>query len=323
MRSLLISDSISSIVHPEMEQNLPPDLAWLQSMGLWRGRRADELVASDDDYGREVLATVESFASRREFRFEKDRFPALADLQRIYIGKLDHSIETALLDSSLAKLGRYGGSITVHRAVSEAVISVTTRHLAASSRSFQTRVVPSTDDAYSLSVQLDPLPSLGSQGKAISQYLLLDGMVPTPSPETSMEDILSFRAQYRDDLERLRLALYEAIEAVSASDDPLSALETKRMEMEASVRRIKKAARSRRLYLTWGAFTVAGLAAGAPTFPINSPIWLSFGGLGTSVAAGLVATWIRNTMREPSPYSYLSLIDRRFGSTAAKSGPQA
>jgi hypothetical protein len=305
--SLLLFERVSSIVHP-VPGRFGDELDWLRDEGIWIPTTVS--LGYAEGYKDEVEAVMLRFADRPGYRFRQHEIPPAGETERLYVGKLSSAIESSLLDLSLAKLGRYGGTLIVHREVAAMILAITAKFVAASHRALDARIIPSTDLPIYSAIANDPLRGFGSRHRCLE--LLLDGLVPAPDDRASIEDVVYFRTHNKDDLLGFRIQLQRFLRTVQESEDPLDEVIAARQEIEHSIKELTKSARSRKLGLVAASSSILCLGALTSTLMPDEMLHWVFDGFGTTAVAALSSRFVRGSA-DPDSYSYLLKARRQFG----------
>lgn len=259
-QSLLLSDTLSSIVPADDRmEGLPPSLQWLESEGLYRPAVVRDGLGPD--YVSDVEDVLLKFADEPEYRFTGSAFPDASSLDRIYLGKLTSHVEGLLQQLQLCKVGRFGGSVAVHRDVAGVLLAVTARHYAASQSGRHGAITPSSnldssiDHAFAGASRLDVLH--------MCQQVVFQDVLPVPGDAFSLQDVVDFRRTYDDELAEFRLAIADLVRgAAGQTDDSAEIVRSTLDNVDAAVRRLQRASegKGRRLLTGAGAMLLTGAA---------------------------------------------------------------
>ncbi|MEQ9162686.1 MAG: DUF6236 family protein, partial [Ilumatobacter fluminis] len=279
---------------------LREDLEWLRGEGLYD--RAIVRSGLGQGYLSDVEDALLIFADVPEFRFSGSTFPPLADLVRMYLGKLTEEVERLLQELQLCKLGRFGGTVSVHRAVAEVLLSVTARHYAASSSDASRLVVPSTASELSLE------HAFGGSGRDSITYLcqqaVFEQVLPVPGDDCSFQDVVDFRRTYDDEVAEFRLAVEGlAREVGSRVDDEVEMLRSTLEQVDVALRRLRRAAEGKGLRLLRGAGVML-LVGGAAHIGLDAGGFQSVVGGMAGTASVELSTWLLRGKPETDPMAF-------------------
>lgn len=150
----------------------------------------------------------------------------------------------------------------------------------------------------------------------------LHGVIPVPTGEVPLEDVLSFKEKHSSELSALRAELEDRFQNATDSPDAALAATRELARLDAALSDILKAARATGLpfYLgdmkakiDWKTFVAAGTAfkgAAMVGLPISAAV---VSGLGAAGAASLSATLgMRNPRNSTTPYEYVVKSHQRL-----------
>jgi hypothetical protein len=319
--ALLFHDSASSIVHPDLLQELrtphreatfgtrAAELDWLRREALWEP--IDAYIREQGPYQQDLKATLGASVDFPEYKFEGGYFPPPAEQSSLYIGKLGADVERYLLQEKWAKLGRFGGHVMLHREVLAALLAVTAKHIAAGSRDTSARFVPGTDDPSRFSQAFGDLGDQAGRYQCIE--LLLSGIAPVPSENTSFDDVIRFRSRHRDELMAFQSQVDQLLVAVRTSEDPVDAVRAARREMELAVGDLSRAASARRFVVGAGTLTLITTGAWLSQMP-QETVSLAVDGFGVAAATAIIGKMVsRPAVRRAGTYGYLLRVREAFG----------
>jgi len=301
-QALLTADTISSIVHYSVGRPLSGDLAWVNEKGLWAGTDVRDF-GRIPDYLDEIERALETFCASPAMRFKGNSIPAPSELERIYVSKLTHRVEDLLLSERFAKLGRFGGSLLVHRSVLQVVLAITAKYVAVQDVLTDRRIILSTDAPSAARLAHDPVH--GRPTYAETYELLLDGFTPAPGDRASLADVIEFRERYRAELLQYRTAMDDLVADVQQAAQPLEAIRSGRQEIDFAMSEIDRAARGVKFHLLRGAVCLVGISLAARQIDPTTMRW-AFDGIGGTLAVELLSRPTR-AERSPGPFTYLAL----------------
>jgi hypothetical protein len=198
------------------------------------------------------------------------------------------------------------GNLLAHREVAAIVLTITAKHLAMAYRNVDSRLVPSTDLPIYEKIAYDPLRRSPDRYRCLE--LLLDGLLPRPGPDISIPDVITFRQHHRDELGAFRVEIDRMLRVVRSSDDPLDEVRSMRGDIEHSIARLKRAAKSRRLRLAAGSCAILALSVTAGTAIHGETLHWVFDGFGAAGAVTLVDRLVRG---RPTPDALAYLVSAR------------
>lgn len=278
--------------------------------GLWR----PQVVRSfrqRAEYLDELDLLIRTYADNPNYRFHTMHYPSPSQITTLYLGKLEYDVTDKLLYYSLAKLGRFGGHVAVHKDVVASILSVTARYLAAESRDLNSRLVPGTDEPVRHQEAFGDLNAPGTRYSCLE--LLLRGLAPVPGPDTSFADVVDFRERHADEVGAFRVEVDRLLTRVRTSDDPFDAVRSARREIELAVSNLKRSATSRRMSLLGGALTFSLAGTAVSQLPLESIQW-AFDGVAVPASAALLGWSLRRPRpRLLPPYSYLLRLEEEYG----------
>lgn len=275
-QSLLLNESTSSIVHPELLEALErgqstrgewmaadnpssKDLQYLADEGLWQPKPVGWLQ-DDISYMADVRTSLQQFVTAQGGASQGRR----TRTERLFLGKLAHGVEQALEAAGLV-VESNGVELRVHPHVAHNLLSITARHLASQENRPDSRVVTSTDDALGLE---EAYGSLDAAPHVHHCYeFVLDGVLPAFAPTVPFETIIRFRDQYRSELLLLRRRLAELAATAATSEDPVDAIRKAREELELARTGVRAAAHGKDIALVGlSASIIAVSSVVAPNF---------------------------------------------------------
>lgn len=309
--SLFLVDRVTSIVPRDRTYPLESDFRWMRDEGIWEPCYADDVGSLGPNYVLDVEDVLLQYADRPVYR--PVGAPAGPPFVRVYLGKMGWQVEQALADLGLAE-GNHDWSLRVHEEVGAALLAVTAKHVAAASnRRLDTRMVTSTDVALCRAHAYDPVERTVDRQRCTE--VLLDGLIPTPGPGTSLIDVIEFRTRHRSELQRLRRELSAFVDAIGDSSDPEDLLSRSRRELAAACLDLEQAAYSRRLRLVGGSVAVLATGLGANYGLTTDQLNLLFQGIGAGAGLHAIQHMVRRAPRfgDGDPLDYLVRARRQFG----------
>jgi hypothetical protein len=294
------------------ERNYSDEFRWAVREGAWRPLSAWPNARDESNesglYRQEIASVLRHFERSRS---TDGPYDSRSGYSVVLKGKLNPDIYGALLDAGLGirrDIGHGIDSLVVDKAVLSAIMSITAKYVAWANDNIDTRFVPFTDDLTSASTSMDP-STLRRRVSAIEsrnscRLLLLRNLIPTPADSVSLQEIIAYRREHRDELLSLRTALDDFANAVLESDDPVDALRSNRSKIEQEVQEIYSAARKRKVSLVLGGLLIATTGAYARMEP-ESLTWI-LSGVGVTVTAKVVGLMTGGLPRPTSsPFSYV------------------
>ena len=309
--SLFLVDRVSSIVPRDRTYPLDDDFRWMLDEGIWEPCHADDVGSLGPDYVPDVEDVLLQYADRPGYH--PSGSPAGPPFVRVYLGKMGWQVEQALEDLGLAE-GRHDWSLRVHEEVAAALLAVTAKHVAAvRNRRLDGRMVTSTDVALCRASAYDPVQRTVDRQRCTE--VLLDGVIPTPGPTTSLVDVIEFRTRHRSELQRLRAELSRLVDAIGDSSDPEDLLSRTKQDLVAACLDLQHAAYSRRLRLVGGSVAVLAIGLGAGHGLSTDHLNLLFQGVGAGAGLYALEHLVRRAPRygDGDPLDYLVRARGLFG----------
>ncbi len=170
--------------------------------------------------------------------------------------------------------------------------------------------------------QLSGIPFYTQQTYGLSVDFELYGMLPVPSKETPLADVLDFKEQRKDELIAFRVYLDETYQKIICSADIPRAKNAELTKLELAIKDLNKALGESLIRRTvtnirntincdFSGIVGAGLgAAGISSLIHMSPLLAGMAGAG--VVVGFKSLAMPNTTHCPAPLNYLSSIRRNF-----------
>jgi Family of unknown function (DUF6236) len=202
-----------------------------------------------------------------------------------------------------------GGIISEPEEFDRSSLAIAARYVTETNTGGKLRVVPETDRSSVFAAILEPH---GIEERRRCRELLLDGVIPTPGEEVPFADIVDFRSRYRDELLEFRSLIDSMLEGVRQGPDPLDSIYSARQEIELSIRRIERAARSRRLRLTSVAATAVALGSTAFSAVSAETVHWVFDGFGVAASAALGSRLVRGPADDKGSYGYLVRANKAY-----------
>lgn len=200
-KSILYTDKISSI-HPYgfspsegyKESLAYSDMLYLKSMGLYEFSRPESL---SDFHFKIILNELQNYVTEKKMSILRTRFADKSlSKYEIYNAKMDYEIRRYLLKNKLAERFPENDSLLVEFSLGYKYMSL----LAAYSSNSRNKYITATNDlAYR--DNLFEYSETESNSMAINITM---NKLPTPSDVTSLQDIILFKEEYREDLLHFR-----------------------------------------------------------------------------------------------------------------------
>ncbi len=304
-RSLLFYDALSSLVSPSFLKQPPPRFTWLLERGYFIPLTVDQLPSM----------RVRALAQKLE-----ERVPHLPDegalrSEVLYSGKVPDLILGHLRNRGL--LGHDPAGARVSPLLQQVLLGAIAQELATHRSSFAygkpTFYSVHTEQETVERWLVDAVP-----GHQVLQALdvLVSGLVPTPPPDATYEEILDFRDRHQVALRDLWTSLVQMV-TPGQQDNVLHLRST----VEAAVSKLDEDQRYRN-WLAFGATVVVGITGVGlglePHLFTNAQVQATFSGLGVaaSVAVGsrLLSSSTDASRIPTASFRYLQAARKRFDS---------
>lgn len=314
-------DVIATITPPDHLDLLGEELRQVDAAGLYRPVREPHGFDLDES----AVATLQRLLASVAL---DDLLPPATHTgdrrTRLVQTKLSAPLRRFLLDRGLARHSRDDWELVVAPAT-QLLLTAVIAHTVAPGRS-TVPLQPHTDDLLSFRLGTAPYRGeiefhrlrhgIGTDPTGPCWLIDLDGLLPTPAPDTSITDLLAFRHRYEDERRRLLAGIEQLLEQLrrhyDRPDDISAALAR---ELTTALADFRSAARGSRLSWLRRSMSIAvamgTAAAGARLAPDLGWLFGVASGLAVNVATSQARTSTGG--RPHATVSYLHRLDRAVG----------
>jgi hypothetical protein len=316
---------------------LPEHMKMLEGEGEYRRFAPEYLVRSADDDAGEEWPVVHGLNDELRGIVKSSVFARrLPPLERrryvhVHVGKLTSTVLDVLQDEGLAGLPERDDHHQWHR-VESTVADLYLGMLAAAlaekenARTFKRLANSGAQDAITVVTGTDRLDAEAlvwkanepGGGHAVFEARWL-GVLPTPGPEVTLEKIVKFKRQHRDELLHFRVEMDNLVEGLSQGESRSHAAVSWREKMERELSTLARLMGESRWQVVWGSLKAmldlkqlgalnALAAVGVASAQI--PLAVAVGGMAIAGSIEIASEFIERGRRkrealDGSPFSYL------------------